>query len=52
MNNDVTAELTRLPSIGCTGAQHAEILAFAKARGLEKEFFHVVVAEWKRSKLH
>jgi hypothetical protein len=52
MNNQVIVQPTRRDSIGCTGAQHAEIIAFAEARGLQKELFHVVVAEWKRSKLH
>lgn len=42
----------RRDSFRFTGEQHAEILAFAEKRGMEHEFFHVVVAEWKRSKLH
>ena len=52
MNNQVAVQTTRRDSFRCTGAQHAEILAFAEARGLQDELFHVVVAEWKRSKLH
>lgn len=52
METQIAVQPARRDSLSFTGQQHAEILAFAKARGMEKELFHVVVAEWHRSKLH
>jgi len=39
-------------SYACTGKQHADIVAFAKARGWENKRFDFVVEEYKRSQLH